>query len=183
MAVEAADLAPGVLVKVPQGADPARPATAYLLHIRSARTWASGVVELVGEIRRLDGQPSTRRGKFRTLTVHPGRLEATSVNPADLPPTPFGIGWVLRDAGFTASAELPQRALRGRYRQGFQVAEAADRASVTVRWQPGTDRAEAPGETQAMLARYAAAIAAAGWHVTTAGQEVTVTPGKDDRWG
>ena len=56
------------------------------------------------------------------------------------------------------------------------------RQSVTVRWQPGTDRAEAPGETQAMLARYAAAIAAAGWHVTTAGHEVTVTAGRADPW-
>jgi len=53
---------------------------------------------------------------------------------------------------------------------------------VTVRWQPGTDRAEAPGETQAMLARYAAAIAAAGWHVATAGHEVTVTVGRADPW-
>src|SRR5262249_33390339 len=34
--------------------------------------------------------------------------------------------WVLRDAGFTVSTELPQRALRRRCRPSFQVAEAAD---------------------------------------------------------
>ena len=180
--MEAADLRPGVLVKVPQGADPAQAATAYLLHVRSVEVWASGVAHLVGEVRRLGGRPSTRRGKFRTLTVHPRRLEAAVVKPADLPPAPFGIAWVLRDAGFTVSTELPQRALRRRCRPGFQVAEAADPSSVTVRWHPGTDRAEAPGETQAMLARYAAAIAAAGWHVTTAGHEVTVTVGRADPW-
>ena len=37
--MEAADLRPGVLVKVPQGADPARAATAYVLHVRSVEVW------------------------------------------------------------------------------------------------------------------------------------------------
>jgi hypothetical protein len=121
--MEAADLRPGVLVKVPQGADPARAATAYLLpNVRSVEVWASGVAHLVGEVRRLGGRPSTRRGKFRTLTVHPRRLEAAAVKPADLPPAPFGIAWVLRDAGFTVSTELPQRALRRRCRPGSRLA-------------------------------------------------------------
>jgi len=147
--MEAADLRPGVLVKVPQGADPAQAATAYLLHVRSVEVWASGVAHLVGEVRRLGGRPSTRRGKFRTLTVHPRRLEAAVVKPADLPPAPFGIAWVLRDAGFTVSTELPQRALRRRCRPGFQVAEAADPSKRDREVATCTDRAEAPGETQA----------------------------------
>jgi hypothetical protein len=33
-----------------------------------------------------------------------------------------------------------------------------------------------------MWARYAAAIAAAGWHVTTAGHDVTATAGRADPW-
>jgi len=180
--MEAADLRPGVLVKVPQGADPAQAATAYLLHVRSVEVWASGVAHLVGEVRRLGGRPSTRRGKFRTLTVHPRRLEAAVVKPADLPPAPFGIAWVLRDAGFTVSTELPQRALRRRCRPGSPVAEAADpskrdREVATWHGLGGSARRDA-GE----LARYAAAIAAAGWHVTTAGHEVTVTVGRADPW-
>lgn len=149
--MEAADLRPGVLVKVPQGADPAQAATAYLLHVRSVEVWASGVAHLVGEVRRLGGRPSTRWGKFRTLTVHPRRLEAAAVKPADLPPAPFGIAWVLRDAGFTVSTELPQRALRRRCRPGFQVAEAADPSSVTVRWHgPGGSARRDAGDVGAV---------------------------------
>ncbi len=173
--MHAEDIQPGSLVRVPKGANVARPATTYLLHVRSVEAFASGAVQVTGEVRRLDGRPSTRRHKAHTLTARPERLEVAAVAPADLTPTPFGIRWVLREAGFGQSAVAPQRGPQQRSPEGFQVTEAPRPGTVLVRWRPGPGQQPSLAETRTVLTRYAQAIRAAGWHAETGPHQLTVT--------
>ena len=163
------DIKPGTLVKVPKGADIAHRKT-YLLRVLTAQTYASGAVHLTGEVRRLDGSPSTLRIPWCQVTISPSRLEATTVRPGDVAPSVFGIAQVLRLAGWRRS--VPSG---GGFSAGFHIQEAGT-AAVNVRHRPSLAPAETPlAETRAALALYAEAIEAAGWHVEVGSHDLTVT--------
>lgn len=163
------DIKPGALVKVPNGADIAHRKT-YLLRVLTAEAYASGAVHLTGELRRLDGSPSTLRRPWCQVTISPSRLEAATVRPEDVAPTVYGIAQVLRLAGWRRS--LPSD---GGFSAGFHVQEDGA-AAVNVKHWPSLVPAETPlAETRAALARYAEAIEAAGWHVEMGRHDLTVT--------
>jgi hypothetical protein len=160
------DIKPGALVKVPKGADIMH-RTAYLLRVYKVDSCASGAVCVQGEIRRLDGSPSTRRAPWAALTILPSRLELVAVPAAVLAPTVFGIEQALRIARFRLSVSAG--------RPGFH-AQADGPAAVTVKHVPGIVAAESPqAETRAALALYAEALEAAGWHVEMSRHDLSVT--------
>jgi hypothetical protein len=163
------DIKPGALVKVPKGADIAHRKT-YLLRVLTAETYASGAVHLTGEVRRLDGSPSTLRIPWCQVTISPSRLEAATVRPEDVAPSVFGIAQVLRIAGCRRS--VPSG---GGFGAGFHAQEDGTGA-VNVEHRPSLCPGEAPlAETRAALALYAKAIEAAGWQVEMGRDDLTVT--------
>jgi hypothetical protein len=163
------DIKPGALVKVPKGADITHRKT-YLLRVLTAETYASGAVHLTGEVRRLDGSPSTLRIPWCQVTLSPSRLEAAPVRPSDVAPSVFGIAQVLRLAGWRRS-----RPSDGGFSAGFHVQEDGA-AAVNVKHRPSLAPAETPlAETRAALALYAEAIEVAGWAVEVGRPDLTVT--------
>ena len=99
-------------------------------------------------------------------------------------PTPQGISALLKRAGFERSTSSPSRIKGWRnYTAGYQVnARYPSGAEVTHR--VGFDRGpRADAERARMLAAYAEAIRAAGWHVVTTSRPrliVSAPPEQED---